>query len=90
MQLLIVAWVVAFNNPLLTANIITIHLVRLDKRSREHGSIIVGDGMFKFLNWLKLTDKFGQQVQYNLVDNLGNNLITEGRMAREETRRWEM
>jgi len=57
--------------------------------------IIVGDGVFAFLEWLKLKNdgpdyvhshEFGHHLQYTLgVDKVGN-----GWSIGEETRRWEM
>lgn len=85
----------AFNNPVLTANAIAIQSLNPDGSKGERDSIIVGDGVFKFLEWLNLSSdgpdyihshEFGHHLQYDLgVDKIGN-----GWTNAEETRRWEM
>mmetsp|Transcript_31522 Transcript_31522/g.66302 ORF Transcript_31522/g.66302 Transcript_31522/m.66302 type:complete len:588 (+) Transcript_31522:105-1868(+) len=85
----------AFNNPILTANAIAIQSLNPDGSTSERDSIIVGDGVFKFLEWLDLSNdgpdyihshEFGHHLQYDLgVDKIGN-----GWTNAEETRRWEM
>lgn len=92
----------AFNNPVLTANAIAIQSADPNGRDGERDSIIVGDGVFEFLDWLSLTDdgpeyihshEFGHHLQYDLgVEHLGSGGGGGGSSSSsgEETRRWEM
>jgi len=82
----------SFNNPVLTANAIAIQSLNPDGSKSERDSIIIGDGVFIFLEWLGLSKdgpyyihshEFGHHLQYDLgVDKIGN-----GWTAGEETRR---
>ncbi|KAL7539840.1 hypothetical protein ACHAXR_009655 [Thalassiosira sp. AJA248-18] len=85
----------AFNNPVFTANAIAIQTLNPNGSKSELDSIIVGDGVFTFLEWLNLRNdgpdyihshEFGHHLQYDLgIDN-----VASGWSASEETRRWEM
>lgn len=84
----------AFNNPVLTANAVAMQSAHPDGTNEERDSIIVGDGVFAFLEWLDLSGdgpyyihshEFGHHLQYDLeVEHHG-----DGWTAGEETRRWE-
>ena len=85
----------AFNNPILTANAIAIQSLNPDGGKSERDSIIMGDGVFSFLEWLNLkkdgpdyihAHEFGHHLQYDL----GINKMGDGWSLGEETRRWEI
>lgn len=83
----------AFNNPVLTANAIAIQSSNPDGSKREKDSIIIGDGVFDFLEWLDLdrdgpdyihSHEFGHHLMYDLgVSKMGWSMS-------EETRRFEL
>jgi hypothetical protein len=83
----------AFNNPLLTANAIATQSSNSDGSNRERDSVIVGDGVFTFLEWLELgsdgpdyihSHEFSHHIQYDLgVEKMGWSVA-------QETRRMEM
>lgn len=89
----------AFNNPVLTANAMAIQSLNPDGSTSQRDSIIMGDGVFNFLEWLNLSadgpdyilsHEFGHHLQYDLgvvVDNKGGK---NGWSISEETRRYEM
>ena len=78
-----------FNNPVLTANAIATQTMKMDGSRGERDSIIVGDGVYDFLEYLGLENdgtsyihshEFSHHLQYDLgVDQMS-----------AETRRWEM
>lgn len=85
-----------YNNPLLTANAMAIQSLNPDGSNTERDSIIIGDGIFEFLDWLGLGDhgpfyihshEFGHHLQYNLQidDSIG-----DGTTIAVVTRWWEM
>ncbi len=88
-----------YANPLLTANAMAIQsLDPIDNKS-ERDSIVVGDGIFEFLDFLDLGDdggyfyihshEFGHHLQYDLeVDEIGGGYIPTDVAA--VTRWWEM
>ena len=41
-----------YNNPLLTANAMAIQSLNPDGSNTERDSIVIGDGIFEFLQWL--------------------------------------
>ena len=84
-----------FNNPVLTANAIATQTMKLDGSRGERDSIIVGDGVYDFLEYLDLeTDgtsyihshEFAHHLQYDL----GVDQMVDGLSRSEEMRRWEM
>jgi hypothetical protein len=85
----------AYNNPVLTANALAIQSQYSDGSNSERDSIIVGDGVFAFLEWLKLdygpdyihSHEFGHHVQYDLGIMQMNGM---GLDNAEETRRLEL
>ncbi|KAL9180487.1 hypothetical protein ACHAXT_010940 [Thalassiosira profunda] len=85
----------AFNNPVLTTNAMAIQSLNPDGSASERDSIIVGDGVFAFLEWLDLRNdgpayihahEFGHHLQYEA----GVKAVGSGWTKAEETRRWEM
>lgn len=84
-----------YNNPILTANAIAIQSRNPDGSKSEKDSIIIGDGVFSFLEWLGLENdgpkyihahEYGHHIQYDLgVKKIGN-----GWSKSQETRRWEI
>lgn len=91
-----------YDNPLLTANAIAIQSVDpFDGRS-ERDSIIVGDGIYEFLEWLGLGDdgvayihshEYAHHLQYDLgIGYYGSttSAAASADSAAVETRWWEM
>ncbi|KAL3815296.1 hypothetical protein ACHAXA_006798 [Cyclostephanos tholiformis] len=87
-----------FNNPLLTANAMAIRSIdRDDSAGGVRNSIIIGDGIFEFLDWLGLGDhsgiayihshEFGHHLQYDMGVN---EIVGDGSAIPEATRWWEM
>ena len=100
-----------YDNPLLTANAMAIRSIDrgtgsvvdengggegIEGGHEQRNSIIVGDGIFDFLSWLKLDDvgmtyihshEFGHHVQYDLGVN---EIMGDGSAIPEATRWWEM
>jgi hypothetical protein len=72
-----------YNNPLLTANAMAIQSLNPDGSNTERDSIVIGDGIFEFLQWLDLPEygpiyihahEFGHHLQYNLqIDTSSSN-----------------
>jgi hypothetical protein len=85
----------AYNNPVLTANALAIQSQHSDGSNTERDSIIVGDGVFAFLEWLQLdygpdyihSHEFGHHLQYDLGIMQKNGM---GLNHAEETRRLEL
>ncbi|EJK72237.1 hypothetical protein THAOC_06246 [Thalassiosira oceanica] len=84
-----------FNNPVLTANAVATQTMKMDGSRGERDSIIVGDGVYDFLDYLDLeTDgtsyihshEFAHHLQYDL----GVDQMVDGLSRSEEMRRWEM
>lgn len=73
-----------YNNPLLTANAMAIQSLNPDGSNTERDSIVIGNGIFEFLQWLDLPEygpayihahEFGHHLQYNLQidDSISEN-----------------
>ena len=80
---------------MLTTNAIAIQSLNPDGSASERDSIIIGDGVFAFLEWLDLRNngpayihahEFGHHLQYDV----GAKAVGNGWTKAEETRRWEM
>lgn len=85
----------AFNHPILTTNAVAVQSLNPDGSMKERDSIIVGDGVFAFLEWLDLRDdgpdyihahEYGHHLQYEM----GLRNADDGTTAGDDTRRWEM
>ncbi|KAL3801134.1 hypothetical protein ACHAW5_011082 [Stephanodiscus triporus] len=86
-----------YDNPLLTANAIAIQSADpIDGRS-ERDSVIIGDGIYEFIEWLGLGDdgiayihshEFSHHVQYDL--GIGYGSAASAVDTAVETRWWEM
>lgn len=90
----------SFNNPVLTANALAIQSPHSDGSNNERDSIIIGDGVFEFLDWLQLLDsgsgsnyiqahEFAHHLQYDLGMMKKNSGLGLNSKA-EETRRLEL
>jgi len=87
-----------YNNPILTANAMAIQSRNPNGSKREKDSILIGDGVFNFLEWLNLhsdgpsyihAHEFGHHLQYDLgvMDKVNTN---NGWTKSQETRRHEI
>ena len=84
-----------YNNPVLTANALAIQSPHSDGSNTERDSVIIGDGVFAFLEWLQLdkgpcyihSHEFGHHLQYDLGIMKMNGM---GLSQAEETRRLEL
>ena len=85
-----------YNNPLLTANAMAIQSLNPDGSNTERDSIVIGDGIFEFLQWLDLANfgpayihahEYGHHLQYNLQidDSISNNNNNDGQSSTAST-----
>jgi hypothetical protein len=84
-----------YNNPLLTANAMAIQSLNPDGSNTERDSIVIGDGIFEFLQWLDLPEygplyihahEFGHHLQYNLqIDTSINDNNNNGQSSSTST-----
>ena len=91
-----------YNNPLLTANAIATQSSSSSSSSREErDSIIIGDGVFTFLEWLDLSTngpsyihshEYAHHLQYDMGEQSrnSNNSGGGGMSKAEQTRRLEL
>lgn len=93
----------AFNNPMLSANAIAIRsltqVAGTFAGASSRDTILVGDGVFSFLDWLGLdpdgpdyihAHEFGHHLQYDLGLSLDDVNTGNGVSEAEKTRRFEM
>ena len=89
-----------YNNPLLTANAIATQSSSSSSSSREErDSIIIGDGVFTFLEWLDLSSngpsyihshEYAHHLQYDMGEQSRNSNNNNGMSKAEQTRRLEL